>query len=477
MALVLGAFTSACAGGPVRQDPACTRTSTTPSASAPVTTSSSSGTPSGSVSSTGATPAGPTTVAASAPAFPLSAKADSPYLVDSADQPFLIVGDAAWSLVAELSVPQARDYLRARKAAGFNTVLVNLVEHQFASNAPSNVDGVAPFVGSAFGQADEAYFRHADQILDEAAALGFLVLLTPAYAGYDGGDEGWYPEMVAAGPERLRRWGEWVGARYAGNDHILWVQGGDYDVPDQGLVDAIAEGIAAKDPQALQTYHSKRNKPIADRWGTRAWLDVETVYTGEDVLSEVHSTFESSHRPFFLVEAVYENESGIDAAGLRRQAWQAVLGGAGGQVFGNDPMWSFGTKEGTGTQSWRQALDSPGTQGIHRLSALLTRMRWWLLCPDLTGDLLEGAGSDTDDPVAAFSPETGEAVLYLPRGGEVALDLSALGGSRVQVTWYDPTSGREVGAGAHATSGATRLRPPGANDAGDADWVMVARRE
>ena len=42
------------------------------------------------------------------------------------------------------------------------------------------------------------------QLVAQAAAKGFLVLLTPSYAGCCG--DGWYEEMVANGPDRLRQY-------------------------------------------------------------------------------------------------------------------------------------------------------------------------------------------------------------------------------------------------------------------------------
>lgn len=477
MGLVLSVALAACAGSPGRQDPPCT--------GAP-----SSSTASPSAGSTSTTPAATPTTAAKPPAsvagrttspgaatFPLHAQAGRPYLLDAHQQPFLITGDAGWSLIAELSTAQAQDYLRTRRAQGFNTVLVSLLEHEFATKAPANIDGERPFVDSAFGTPNERYFAHADQVIQMASELGFLVLLTPAYAGYDGGDEGWYSEMVAAGPDRLRQYGRWVGARYAANDHILWVQGGDFDVPQQDLVDAVAEGIAATDPGALQTYHAARRERMSQHWGDRSWLTVDNVYTDEEVLPEVRRTFEKSTRPFFLIEAVYEHESDADTRTIRRQAWQAVLGGAGGQVYGNSPMWSFGAQHATGTSSWQRELDSPGAQSIGHLATILGRLPWWQLCPDSSAELLDEPSNSGDDPVAAFDRDTGIAVLYLPQGGAPGLHLGALGRGTISLTWYDPTSGRTVDGGQHSSAAdLTTVEPPGPNDGGDPDWVLVAQR-
>ena len=70
--------------------------------------------------------------------FPLSIKPGERYLVDAVGRPFLIQGDTAWSLIADLIRGNADLYLEDRHARGFNTILVSLIEAKFATNAPAN---------------------------------------------------------------------------------------------------------------------------------------------------------------------------------------------------------------------------------------------------------------------------------------------------------------------------------------------------
>ena len=64
--------------------------------------------------------------------FPLSVGPGERYLVDAAGRPFLIHGDTAWSLIAQLTREDVELYLDDRRARGFNTILVNLIESRFA---------------------------------------------------------------------------------------------------------------------------------------------------------------------------------------------------------------------------------------------------------------------------------------------------------------------------------------------------------
>ena len=120
--------------------------------------------------------------------FPLSVGPGERYLVDAAGRPFLIQGDTAWSLIAQLTREDVDLYLDDRRARGFNTILVNLIESSFATNAPANAYGQPPFLKPGqYDTPNEAYFQHADWVLRRAAEQGFLVLLTPSYLGFDGG--------------------------------------------------------------------------------------------------------------------------------------------------------------------------------------------------------------------------------------------------------------------------------------------------
>src|SRR5262249_8424609 len=155
-----------------------------------------------------------------------------------------------------------------------------------ATNAPANISGVEPFtVAGDYSTPNEAYFQYADWVIQQAAARGIAVLLTPSYLGYDGGDEGWYSEMQANGTAKLEAYGRYVGTRFKNDTNIIWVQGGDYDPPDKSLVDAIAKGIAETDPGSIQTAHGAPETAALDYWQGYSWLALNNVYTYDDVFS------------------------------------------------------------------------------------------------------------------------------------------------------------------------------------------------
>lgn len=107
--------------------------------------------------------------------------------------------------------------------------------------------------------------------------------------------------------------------------------------------------------------------------------------------------------PLFLIESAYENEHEVTERRLRTQAYHALLCGAAGQVFGNNPVWHF---NGPGLYptpvTWQEALDSRGARSMTHLRALLAGMSWWLLEPDSDNSLLvDGSGPEEQQAVAA----------------------------------------------------------------------------
>lgn len=414
-------------------------------------------------------------------AFPLKTEPGKRYLTDARGQPFLIHGDTAWSLIAELTREEVEIYFADRQARGFNTILISLLEHKFARKAPSNIYGEPPFLeAGSFAKPNEAYFAHADWILNRAREMGFLILLTPAYIGTSGGDEGWWGEMSQNSLDVLKGYGRFLGERYGHLDNIIWVNGGDYDPPDKNLVSAIAEGLKSVAPGQLHTVHNDRDTSVPEFWRGTDWLDLISVYTYEPVCSLVETAYRDAEaRPAFLFESAYENEHGTDALRVRRQAYQALLCGASGHLYGNNPIWHF-RHPGLfpAPYDWWQALGSDGAQSMTHLVNLFATLPWWTLTPDLDGKLVvDGRGDGWERVAGALSSDRRLAVIYFPKDRTVTLDLTKLSGQAIAASWFDPSNGREriTGKPFIPREGGSEVSPPGDNAAGEGDWVLLLR--
>jgi uncharacterized protein DUF4038/collagenase-like protein with putative collagen-binding domain len=425
------------------------------------------------------------------PSFPLHVERGQHYLEDAGGKPFFMHGDTAWSLIAQTTREEADAYLRDRAARGFNTVLVNLLEHRFASNAPANAYGDEPFLMRGdYASPNEGYFDHAEWVVRRACDLGMLVLLAPSYLGGGGGPEGWYQEMKETGLGNLRRYGRFLGQRFGHLPNIVWVHGGDYNPPDKDLVRAIVKGINDYAPNAVHTAHTGVGASAAEYWSGEPWLSINSVYPSKDA-SLVYETSLAQHdygehMPFFLIEGMYENnpwvcacadndDPGADELGVRMQAYQAVLSGASGHVFGNNPIWHF---DGPGwhpvPMSWQEELDSAGARSMGVLHDLVLSTQWWLLEPDMDDALLVGGrGSSNLRAVAAEATDGSFALVYTPTARDLTVDLTRLSAPLVSARWHDPTSGQVAPVeGSPFPARLQNFVPKPRNAGGGSDWVL-----
>lgn len=405
--------------------------------------------------------------------FPL--RVDAMRLSDGAGAPFLLQGDTAWSLIAQLRREDAEFYLEDRRRRGFNAFLVSLIEHRYASDPPANAYAERPFRDDHdFSTTNDAYFTHAEWIVERAAEKGMLVLLAPNYLGYGGRGEGWYQEMVRNSRESLRAYGRYVGARFARFDNILWIMGADYNPPERWTVTEVAAGIREHDRRALMAAHCAPDTAALEFWAREGFLDVGTLYTYQPIARQARE-HASLGRPFFLLETSYEGAPrDLNPRRQRAQAYHALLSGACGQVYGNVDVWHY---DGPGLVErrlpWRTALDSEGAQGMTHLRRLFDTLPWWTLTPDASDDfLLDPPGEGQDAAVAARSNDL--AVLYFPTPRTARVDLSRLRGASVAVRWFDPVTG--------AFGEETRLPPRSAEafttpPSGERphDWVLIVR--
>ncbi|KAA0700230.1 DUF4038 domain-containing protein [Neorhizobium sp. P12A] len=411
--------------------------------------------------------------------FPLHVAEDRRYLEDASGHPFLMTGDAAWSMIAELSREDAEAYLDDRKKRGFNTLLVSLIEHRFSRNAPKNIYGAAPFLaGKDFAAPNEAYFGHAEWILRRAREKGFLVLLAPAYLGSGGGEQGWYQSMKAAGPDVLRSYGEYVGKRFGGLGNIVWIEGGDYDPEDRSLVQALAEGVRQAAPGSLQSFHGNPASAPRSFWGDPDWLGIDSLYTYGDIAAASLDRYRRQPAmPFFLIESRYEGE-GANEFDVRRSAYSTLLSGASGQIFGNNPIWHFSAPGlYPSPVTWQEALSSRGAESMSHLRTLFDQVEWWNLKPDLTGALADRS-SGKGGVVAASAADGSFALAYVWDAPDISVNLNKLAPSARRARWFDPSSGTFYDASGEQTPAGTSLFrvPKASNASGFSDWVLLISR-
>lgn len=405
--------------------------------------------------------------------FPLRVSGDGASLVSDNGSPFYLHGEAAWALIAQLTIAQAQQYLADREARGINAILVSLIEHKFADRAPANAAGQAPFTTpNDFTTPNEAYFAHADRVIDLAAARGIAVMLFPAYLGINGGDEGWFAAMSAMAPAKCRRYGDFVGKRYATRTNIIWMWGGDHTPPlgsaGELCMKAIADGIRAAAPTALASAHWKPESTSRDEPMFASMIDLVGVYTYAVSLPYCRATRAlAPKRPTFLIETTYENERGVPVTEIRAQQWRGMIGCGAGEIAGNNPIWRFGS-------GWAAQLDSPLSKAHVRLQEIATTVRANELVYD-AALVTAGRGTGAAEVASARTSDGTQAIVYVPPtgAGSITLDLARLTAA-MTAQWADPTSNATAAAGTGLT-GLHTFAVPGDNAGGARDWVLMLR--
>jgi hypothetical protein len=377
-------------------------------------------------------------------------------------------GDAAWSLIVGPNASDADHYLSDRAGKGFNAVLVNLIEHYFDTNgAPKDANGDGPFlVPDDFSKPNPAYFSHAATVISDANSKGIAVVLFPAYLGYGGGDQGWYQDVVANGPQKMLGYGQYVGNYFKNFPNIIWAMGGD-DAPGAALsgINAMVQGIQQTYPHPLFTAENGRYQSGVTQYPGQSWLTLNTTYSDcTQSPQQLKTDYDRSGPiPFFFVEGKYENE-GASPVCLRSQAYWSVLEGATGEFFGNNPIWDF-------YPGWPSQLNSQGSTDMARFGDLFKSRTWATLVPDESHSVLTAGYGNIGDGSFAAAARTADGstvIVYTPSQLGLTIDMRKIAGAAGKAWWYNPSTGQATLIGTYATAGSRVFTPPSAGD-----WVLV----
>jgi len=408
-------------------------------------------------------------------AFPLKPGPGNRYLVDQSNHPFFWSGDAAWSLVAQLSLKDAGLYLDNRSNKGFTVVMVNLIEHKFCTNPPANINGDLPFSSGPFTSPNEKYFAHADSVIESAVRHNIIVLLAPLYLGYDCKDEGWCEEVKEASSGDLLLWGRYLGNRYKKFSNIIWLIGGDTSpltVKDKVL--EMVKGIRENDTLHLFSAHNQPESMAITPWTDEQWLSLNNVYSYDSVLYKRCMTAYGHLpvMPYFQIESAYENEHNSTPQQLRSQAYWAILSGAMGHVFGNCPVWHFGAAEKwCNTTDWKKEMNNSGSVSMDYLQRLFRSRSWQKLIPDFENNLITsgyGIRGTKDHVTGALTSDGNTIIAYLPSPRRVTVNMTAMQGVKAKCWWYKPSDGKAIEIGTYTTSGVLSFTPESAGD-----WILV----
>jgi hypothetical protein len=419
------------------------------------------------------------------PVYPLKVGPTHRYLVDQRGRPFFIVGDSPQALIGKLSLDEAAMFIADRRAAGFNSLLIDLLCAKYTGcrDDATTSDGIQPFTTPGdLSTPNPAYFARVDAIIRLAEKAGMAVFLDPIETG------GWLSTLRANGIAKAYAYGQFLGRRYRKFANIVWWNGNDFqtwsNAADDAVVLAVARGIRSADRAHLQTVQLNylESSSLDDRrWKPLVGLDAAYTYhpTYAEVLKEYNR---KDFVPVFLSEAGYEFEQNLPSISpgnpnvLRRQEYWSVLSGATGQFYGDHYTWQF-------ADGWKQHLDTPGSAQVGYLAKLFAGRRWVRLVPDQGHRIItagygtiasSGSVESSNYVTTAATPDGRLAISYLPAGGTIRVDMERFAGP-VRARWYDPARGvySRVSGSPFPNSRSVDLALPGKNADGDPDWVLV----
>jgi len=411
------------------------------------------------------------------------------FLVWEDGQPFFWLGDTIWELFHRTNLEEAEYYLETRRQQGFN-VLQAVVLAEFEGLTVPNVSGECPLIENDPLRPNEAYFQYVDKVIEMAGQKGLVVGLLPTW-----GDK---VELLAHGKgplifnaENARRYGEWIGRRYRDVWNIIWINGGDRQGggSNRAIWEALAQGVKSSDPNHLMTFHplgGNGGHSSSEWYHESDWLDFNLAQSGHErkhlanyrIITRDYDL--KPTKPCLDGEPRYEDhpinwkpqELGwFDDYDVRQAAYWSVFAGAFGHTYGCHPAWQLFDERyapiSFARRYWRQALQLPGANQMRHLRSLIESRHISSRVPDqslLIEEQSEGAHRRA-------CRGTGYALIYLPQGGSVDVDLAPLGERKIRAWWYDPRTGQPRHCRDFSCEGRASFEAPFTGPC--SDWVLV----
>lgn len=426
--------------------------------------------------------------------FPLAASSGNRYFQTASGTPRFLIVEACWSFFVELTNSEQDDYVANAVAHGFNGVMVNFVEHQFGTNAPNDILGNAPFTGTPFASSlGTAYWSRVVRGVTKMWEAGLACIGNPAYAGFNGGSEGFHSDIIAVTQTNRQTYGTDFATKLAGLPNVLLMDFGDYDpgVGNRQPYLDILGAIQAADPtRTLVSNHYGTNVSSHDvsavaytydyvyKWGTAGSCFVN------DVIAAGYAA--SPTRPTGLGEGRYLRENSSDATDYHTQLWESFTCGGAWSTSSDRDIWGAGAGANQ-VGTFADAINNVGGATAPREQVIYFRQLldslpggFQLGVPDLSSTFIEAADRGTAGTLnyvsATFCSSWG--VAFVRNGssqGAITVQKAAFasGGGLIDIYWYDPRTGG-------TTAIQTGVAPSGTVNATAPDgqpWVLVAKKQ
>lgn len=391
------------------------------------------------------------------------------YLQFENGQPFFLLGDTGWLLPERLDRSEAQYYLQKCRAAGFNTVLVQVMNGTPAYNIYGQPSLPA---GWDLTKADPdgvySYWDHMDYIIKLAEQNGIYIGMVTIWGS-----------QVKAGNINARQakaYGSFLANRYKDSPNIIWVMGGDIqgDIHPE-VWESLASSIKSIDHNHLMTYHPRGRYTSAKWWSKAGWIDFHAFQSGhrkygqrmgnkdypipdnteEDNWMYVDSTWAyKPMKPVLDAEPIYEDipkglhdprEGRWQDYDVRRYAYWSVFAGSCGHTYGHNAIMQmlkpgYPTSYGTdgAEKTWYQALDDPGFNQMKHLKNLMLAMPYFERVPDQS--VIVGRNGERYNRLLATRGKD-YLMVYNYNCVPMKIDLGKVSGNRKNVWWMDAATG------------------------------------
>ncbi|MDX1619169.1 MAG: glycoside hydrolase family 140 protein, partial [Balneolaceae bacterium] len=384
-------------------------------------------------------------------------------------------------------------YLENRADKGFTVIQAVVLAELDGLNTPNSY-GHTPLKNNDPAQPDEAYFEHVDFIVNKADELGLYIGMLPTWG--DKFNKKWGVGPVVFTPDNARRYGRFLGDRYK-NSPVIWILGGDRNPETETqkrIIRAMASGIREGDSGTHPiTYHPQGGSNSVEWFHNDNWLDFNMFQSGhgEAYNPNFRVTLQNYRRnptkPTLDGEPAYEDhpiawnpENGwFDDFDVRRAAYWSMLAGALGHTYGNHniwQMWEPGRDPISSARTpWYEAVDYPGAYQMTFFREFFESYPFYELVP--AQQLVENDILNQVAPArAAKSRDNRFALIYIPHGQQVDIDLSMFNGSIIQPSWFNPRLGNSIELKSLGAEHTGSFDPPADRAPGN-DWVLVLERK
>jgi hypothetical protein len=359
----------------------------------------------------------------------LQVSTDRRFLAHADGTPFLWLGDTLWGATVWLTEAGFHDAVMDRRAKHFTVLQTN-----FAREAEVDTAGDTPWQGDRW---NVRFMQKLDRMFNDANDQGMYLFVN-----------GLADLVWDRGIPHYERLVEMIGARYAA--HYLSFAS-SMDDPYDPLHEQLNAAIQRTAPRTLVAQHSGAamngqgnvwtaeqyyDTPLVDyvmdATGGKGDLDVAGQHAIEWSLGLYNHV---PPKPMVNGQAWYEGIAGGTAEMTAQLGYLSLLSGNFGYTYGTS-LWNARDAD---LPSWKAFRGATYMQYLYEFFAALNGGRPFQPRHAL---ITNQARRSQDRMVVGVSADGLTYAAFVPNGGIISLDLTALAGTTVGVTWYNPLTGQ-----------------------------------